>query len=854
MKPLPLLTALALAATTFGIRAADAPKAPVVPPELPPQIEVLQPGVKLTLVAEHPDLVTPTGVDVDAKGNVYVISCHTHFRPQGYAGPVHDEVLVFDKDGKNRRVFYNKTDTTMHVAVGKEGWVYLSERGRILRVKDTDGDGVADVEENLATLDTVSVYPHNGLSGLAWRPDGDLVFSLGENFGKDWTLTSKEGRKVSGRGEGGVFRCRADGTGMRRIARGFWNPFGLLVSKDEEIFAVDNDPGSRPPCRLLNIIEGADYGFQWVYGSAPVHPFVAWNGELRGTLPMIHPSGEAPTSLVFMGGGVMVPSWSNHCIDYFPLSRKGAGYTSERIELVRGSDFFRPVCIAQSPDGTFYLSDWVFSSYELHGRGRLWKVEIDPVKASWIKKDADPMNDATALAKDIRDGKAKLTTKQLFEHARGSDAFLSDAALAALARESSAWTTDSLRSLPVDDRVWALVALRRVDLKEEKWIRALLPDPDPEIRFECLRWIADAVLTNFSSDVEKMLTQADLDYRLFEAVLATWNTLRGNPGAGVTDVEVLVERITNPAVPARLKGFALRLVPPTHPKLKVPMLRDLLSSNEADLQLEVVRTLAARNADDARIVLADIAADEAHQPGLRAEAIVGLSGSPAPEHHALLVKLATHENGTVRNEALRGLRTSVLDEAGRRAITDSAQRHPGSASLTKALLDPASMNAGRPTFEDTAAWLKRLDGLPGKADADAGRRIFFHLRMAMCATCHRHSGRGNVVGPDLSLIARQGDLKSTLQSILEPNREVAPQFFPTLLKLADGTDFVGILLRSSSIDVYRDLTGKERTFKKTDVLQRTELKTSLMPAGLPATITDEELRDLLAFIRGGDFK
>ncbi|MEQ1839390.1 MAG: efflux RND transporter permease subunit, partial [Verrucomicrobiales bacterium] len=60
-----------------------------------------------------------------------------------------------------------------------------------------------DERKNLATLDTVADYPHNGLSGMAWHPDGGLVFSLGENFGKDWTITGTDGSKVSGRGEGG---------------------------------------------------------------------------------------------------------------------------------------------------------------------------------------------------------------------------------------------------------------------------------------------------------------------------------------------------------------------------------------------------------------------------------------------------------------------------------------------------------------------------------------------------------------------------------------------------------------------------------------------------------------------------
>jgi len=50
------------------------------------------------------------------------------------------------------------------------------------------------------------------------------------------------------------------------------------------------------------------------------------------------------------------------------------------------------------------------------------------------------------------------------------------------------------------------------------------------------------------------------------------------------------------------------------------------------------------------------------------------------------------------------------------------------------------------------------------------------------------------------------------------------------------------------VDVFRDLTGKERSFKPTDIVKRAELKTSLMPTGLVASLTDTELRDLLAFL------
>ncbi len=118
-----LLPVFFLALTTIA-RAAD---------DHLPEIEILQPGVRLTIVAEHPDIVTPTGLDVDETGRVWAVACHTHLPPENYQGPKHDEILVFDPDGK-RHVFYSATEQTMDLELGPDGWVYLSERDRILRV------------------------------------------------------------------------------------------------------------------------------------------------------------------------------------------------------------------------------------------------------------------------------------------------------------------------------------------------------------------------------------------------------------------------------------------------------------------------------------------------------------------------------------------------------------------------------------------------------------------------------------------------------------------------------------------------------------------------------------------------
>jgi hypothetical protein len=107
-RALAMATLLASPAT-----AADPPPPPDVPADLDPRVTVTAPGVRLDLVVEHPGIVTPTGIDVDAQGRIWIVACHTHFRPTGYAGPVHDEVLVFAPDG-TRHVYSSRTEGPEH--------------------------------------------------------------------------------------------------------------------------------------------------------------------------------------------------------------------------------------------------------------------------------------------------------------------------------------------------------------------------------------------------------------------------------------------------------------------------------------------------------------------------------------------------------------------------------------------------------------------------------------------------------------------------------------------------------------------------------------------------------------------
>ncbi len=363
----------------------------------------------LELVVAEPDLVTPVGAAFDDRGRLLVVESHTHFRPDDYAGPKADRIRLVhlsDQPGEKPRLstYYEGTTFTMGLRAGPEGWIYVATRMELFRLKDADGDGVAEIREEIAHLDTKGNYPHNGLSGIAFGPDGKLYFGMGENLGEPYRLVGSEGEPFEGGGEGGnVFRCNVDGSALERIATGFWNPFGLCFDKHGRMYAVDNDPDASPPCRLLHVVPGGDYGFQFRYGRAGRHPLQAWDGELPGTLPMAAGTGEAPCAVIPHEGALWVTSWGHHRIECFTMSSSGGSVTGRSNILVQGDENFRPVDLAVAPNGDVYFTDWVDKSYPLHGKGRLWRLtRKDSQERSHSAPDFPPLSAEEKLAISAR--------------------------------------------------------------------------------------------------------------------------------------------------------------------------------------------------------------------------------------------------------------------------------------------------------------------------------------------------------------------------------------------------------------------------------------------------------------------
>jgi putative heme-binding domain-containing protein len=277
--------------------------------------------------------------------------------------------------------------------------------------------------------------------------------------------------------------------------------------------------------------------------------------------------------------------------------------------------------------------------------------------------------------------------------------------------------------------------------------------------------------------------------------------------------------------------------------LTLDVLGKLVNQGNFDLQLEAARALAGHPQAKRIPLLIDVARNDKIHETVRAQAIAGLADNPKEALGDLLAWTAKGD-AVLRDEALRALVNAPLGAQHKTQLDELARSEPATRDLVARLMGKA-VAQGRPPAKDLDAWLKRLEG---PADAAAGRRIFAHPRLATCARCHRMEGRGNDVGPDLSTIGRT-ERRHILESILQPSNLVAPSYQAWLVETADGRVRTG-MLTGTYLDEYTYLDEKGGQFKVNtrEVIATRPAATSIMPDGLVDQLTDQELRDLLAYL------
>jgi putative heme-binding domain-containing protein len=134
----------------------------------------------------------------------------------------------------------------------------------------------------------------------------------------------------------------------------------------------------------------------------------------------------------------------------------------------------------------------------------------------------------------------------------------------------------------------------------------------------------------------------------------------------------------------------------------------------------------------------------------------------------------------------------------------------------------------------------------GQGQPLVGQSLFF--AKVGCGKCHRMFGAGGDVGPDLTPYNR-GNLRHMLLSIVHPSAEIREGYENYTVATDDGQVLTGFKVEENGqILMIRGADGQDRMVPIDAIDSRAITGRSLMPDRLLDSLTDDELRDLFAFL------
>ncbi len=133
----------------------------------------------------------------------------------------------------------------------------------------------------------------------------------------------------------------------------------------------------------------------------------------------------------------------------------------------------------------------------------------------------------------------------------------------------------------------------------------------------------------------------------------------------------------------------------------------------------------------------------------------------------------------------------------------------------------------------------------GDGSAELGRQIF-SLR---CATCHKLFDEGLEIGPDLTGYERQ-NLDFWIPAIVNPSLELREGYLNYVATMKDGRVLMGVMQDQSPRTVtIKDLGGQNTVISRAEIESMAASPISMMPPGLLGGLSDDEIRDLFAYLR-----
>ncbi len=152
----------------------------------------------------------------------------------------------------------------------------------------------------------------------------------------------------------------------------------------------------------------------------------------------------------------------------------------------------------------------------------------------------------------------------------------------------------------------------------------------------------------------------------------------------------------------------------------------------------------------------------------------------------------------------------------------------------------------RSTASEKTTQIKRYVDLvkSENGNPESGKSVYQNA----CGACHRLFGQGGSIGPELTGYERR-NYGNMISQVVDPSADIGEGYASYTLKTKDGRTIVGFLTSRSEMNVsVKPYGGETMQFSTDQILSMEPEEHSLMPEGLLDKLTDEDVKNLFAYI------
>jgi len=668
----------------------------------------------------------------------------------------------------------------------------------------------------------------HGRNDLAVGPDGNVYSIHGDSvkFSKDRIdLTSPFGKanrhdtaaKVPG--EGHLVRYDPKTNQATVVVAGLRNPFGIAFNEDGEMFTYDADaeydmgaPWYRPT-RVNHLTVGGDFGWRAVTKSWPPY----YPDHADNALPNIDIGKGSPTSVAFgtksnfperYRQGLFILDWAYGRVILVHTLPRGSSYLCSAETFLQG----RPLNvtdIAFGPAGDMYLITGGRKT-----QSALYRVRYAGEKTAPIVKSKQKMfreEHAAKMRKLRKDTEAKYKNT--------------------LAADELAEIWPLLGNADPRIRYAARTLLEHQPV--ENWRKRVSTESDPLTALTALTALLRSGRTEFDDDIVNRLhtfpftTQPREERELIAFLLAEMFGRRKAVAleTGTRFVEKMEAWYPDPnyRVNVELSYTITNWGAPYYTSKTIDLLNTTESQHEQIHHLFMLRYQRS-----------------GWTPELRRQQFASLAQL---QHHVGGQGMPTFQQ-KIREESLASL---TLEEC--KIYEPMLKANDQNVSVKPR---PFVRKWTTSAAVDALAKLQADDETP---NLQHGAELF---KAASCSNCHRVGATGTLIGPDLSGVGFRFHSKDILQSIIEPSKVIAENYRSLQVteksgkvhvgRVASGGDFRSNKLRLAADPLH---PFKITEIEKKEIESQRYSPTSWMPTGLLDTLTANEIRDLLAYLKAG---